>query len=119
MRRIVGIETEYGLVATSEGRRLPSDDAAARLFAPLAARYATTNAFLGNGGRLYLDIGSHPEYATPECTSAADLVVDLSKNYLTPEVHGALVGLGEQQSETFLADLVPCHYLLIEALQEQ
>lgn len=28
-----------------------------------------------------------------------------------------LVGLGEQQSETFLADLVPCHYLLIEALQ--
>ncbi len=75
MRRIVGIETEYGLVATSEGRRLPSDDAAARLFAPLAARYATTNAFLGNGGRLYLDIGSHPEYATPECTSASDLVV--------------------------------------------
>jgi hypothetical protein len=29
-----------------------------------------------------------------------------------------LVGLGEQQSETFLADLVPCHYLLIEALQK-
>lgn len=28
-----------------------------------------------------------------------------------------LVGLGEHQSETFLADLVPCHYLLIEALQ--
>ncbi len=27
---------------------------------------------------------------------AADLVVDLSKNYLTPEVHGALVGLAEQ-----------------------
>ncbi|MFZ2625781.1 MAG: glucose-6-phosphate isomerase [Propionibacterium sp.] len=27
---------------------------------------------------------------------AGDLVVDLSKNYLTPEVHGALVGLGEQ-----------------------
>ncbi len=75
MRRIVGIETEYGLLATADGKRLASDEAAARLFAPLAARFASTNAFLGNGGRLYLDIGSHPEYATPECTSAADLVV--------------------------------------------
>ena len=75
MRLIVGIETEYGLLATADGKRLASDEAAARLFAPLAARFASTNAFLGNGGRLYLDIGSHPEYATPECTSAADLVV--------------------------------------------
>ncbi|QIK73660.1 proteasome accessory factor PafA2 family protein [Propioniciclava coleopterorum] len=75
MRRIVGIETEYGLLATADGKRLASDEAAARLFTPLAARFASTNAFLGNGGRLYLDIGSHPEYATPECTSAADLVI--------------------------------------------
>jgi proteasome accessory factor A len=28
-----------------------------------------------NGGRLYLDVGSHPEYATPECDSIHDLVV--------------------------------------------
>ena len=31
--------------------------------------------FLENGARLYLDVGSHPEYATPECDSIADLVV--------------------------------------------
>jgi proteasome accessory factor A len=30
--------------------------------------------FLGNGGRLYVDRGGHPEYATPECRSIADLV---------------------------------------------
>ena len=30
--------------------------------------------FLSNGARLYLDVGSHPEYATPECDSLADLV---------------------------------------------
>ncbi|MFT8394475.1 glucose-6-phosphate isomerase [Propionibacterium sp.] len=37
-----------------------------------------------------------PERAEHYTFHAADLVVDLSKNYLTPEVHGALVGLAEQ-----------------------
>jgi proteasome accessory factor A len=31
--------------------------------------------FLENGARLYLDVGSHPEYATPECDSIYDVVV--------------------------------------------
>ena len=31
--------------------------------------------FLRNGARLYLDVGSHPEYAIPECDSITDLVV--------------------------------------------
>jgi proteasome accessory factor A len=30
--------------------------------------------FLENGARLYLDVGSHPEYATPECDKLEDLV---------------------------------------------
>lgn len=30
--------------------------------------------FLENGGRFYIDRGSHPEYATPECRSACDTV---------------------------------------------
>ena len=29
-----------------------------------------SNVFLRNGARLYLDVGSHPEYATPECDNA-------------------------------------------------
>ena len=36
---------------------------------------AARNVFLENGARLYLDVGSHPEYATPECDSIHDLVV--------------------------------------------
>ena len=35
----------------------------------------SSNVFLENGARLYLDVGSHPEYATPECDSIYDLVV--------------------------------------------
>ena len=35
----------------------------------------SSNVFLKNGARLYLDVGSHPEYATPECDSLVDLVV--------------------------------------------
>jgi proteasome accessory factor A len=30
--------------------------------------------FLANGARLYLDVGSHPEYATPECDSVYEVV---------------------------------------------
>jgi proteasome accessory factor A len=30
--------------------------------------------FLRNGARLYLDVGSHPEYATPECDALSTLV---------------------------------------------
>ncbi|HDL42197.1 MAG TPA: Pup--protein ligase, partial [Actinobacteria bacterium] len=35
----------------------------------------SSNVFLENGARLYLDVGSHPEYATPECDSLLDVVV--------------------------------------------
>ena len=35
----------------------------------------SSNVFLANGSRLYLDVGSHPEYATAECDQLTDLVV--------------------------------------------
>jgi proteasome accessory factor A len=34
----------------------------------------SSNVFLRNGSRLYLDVGSHPEYATAECDNLAQLV---------------------------------------------
>ncbi len=34
----------------------------------------SSNVFLENGARLYLDVGSHPEYATPECDKLIELV---------------------------------------------
>lgn len=75
MERIFGIETEYGLLGRRGGSRLGSSDAADRLFRPLVQAYRSTNAFLGNGGRLYLDVGSHPEYATPECRTPLQAVI--------------------------------------------
>ncbi len=80
MSRIVGLETEYGLVARERSRdggwrRLAADEAGRLLFDPMAREAGSTNAFLAGGGRLYLDIGSHPEYATPECLTALDAVV--------------------------------------------
>lgn len=76
--RAVGIETEYGVTATlatpAGERRLGPDEVGRRLFRPIAEDYAATNVFLRNGGRLYLDVGSHPEYATAECTTLNDLL---------------------------------------------
>ncbi|OFT39531.1 Pup--protein ligase [Actinomyces sp. HMSC08A01] len=76
-RRVIGIETEYGITcASTEGGRPPLDaeHAARELFAPLMEKGRSTNLFLENGGRLYLDVGAHPEYATAECDRLADLV---------------------------------------------
>lgn len=75
MERVFGIETEYGLLGRRGASRLGSSDAADRLFRPLVDAYRATNAFLGNGGRLYLDVGSHPEYATPECLTPLQAVI--------------------------------------------
>lgn len=79
MPRIVGVETEYGLAARTpdggRGVRLSGGEAAQRLFAPLEREHASSNVFLPNGGRLYLDVGSHPEYATAECANLDDLLV--------------------------------------------
>ena len=40
-----------------------------------SSRGAARNVFLSNGARLYLDVGSHPEYATPECDDVRQLVI--------------------------------------------
>ncbi len=69
-RRIFGIETEYGVTCTVDGqRRLSPDEVARYLFRRVVSWGRSSNVFLENGARLYLDVGSHPEYATPECDS--------------------------------------------------
>jgi proteasome accessory factor A len=74
-RRVFGIETEYGLTCTFRGqRRLSPDEVARYLFRGVVSWGRSSNVFLRNGGRLYLDVGSHPEYATPECDSVVDLI---------------------------------------------
>ena len=75
-RRIFGLETEYGITCTLKGqRRLTPDEVARYLFRSVVAWGRSSNVFLENGGRLYLDVGSHPEFATPECDSIMDVVL--------------------------------------------
>jgi proteasome accessory factor A len=74
-RRIFGLENEYGVTCTFRGqRRLSPDEVARYLFRRVVSWGRSSNVFLRNGARLYLDVGSHPEYATPECDSLVDLV---------------------------------------------
>ncbi len=74
-RRIFGIENEYGVTCALRGhRRLSPDEVARYLFRRVVSWGRSSNVFLVNGARLYLDVGSHPEYATPECDSVYDLV---------------------------------------------
>jgi proteasome accessory factor A len=73
--RIFGIENEYGVTCTFHGqRRLSPDEVARYLFRRVVSWGRSSNVFLKNGARLYLDVGSHPEYATPECDSLPALV---------------------------------------------
>lgn len=79
--RIVGLETEYGLVAAhtesvppGTPNPLTTAEAIAELYRGTPQAYRSRNRFLPNGGRLYVDLGSHPEYATAECRSIPDVV---------------------------------------------
>ncbi|GAA5017379.1 Pup--protein ligase [Kitasatospora paranensis] len=74
-RRIFGLENEYGVTCTFRGqRRLSPDEVARYLFRRVVSWGRSSNVFLRNGARLYLDVGSHPEYATPECDDVSELV---------------------------------------------
>lgn len=88
--RIFGVETEFGCLVADESLGSPEEvveaiknhiffdlkmgviDLHARdeVFEP-----AASGGFLLNGGRLYIDaVGSHLEYATPECRTLRDIV---------------------------------------------
>jgi proteasome accessory factor A len=53
---------------------LSPDEVARFLFRRVVSWGRSSNVFLRNGARLYLDVGSHPEYATPECDALTELI---------------------------------------------
>ncbi|MDI6788154.1 MAG: proteasome accessory factor PafA2 family protein, partial [Planctomycetota bacterium] len=61
--RVIGIETEYGAFRKSSDKT------------PTPIYEALKEKWLLNGGKVYIDCGSHPEYATPECSNPVDLVI--------------------------------------------
>ncbi len=57
-RRIFGLENEYGVTCTLRGqRRLSPDEVARYLFRRVVSWGRSSNVFLENGARLYLDVG--------------------------------------------------------------
>lgn len=74
-RRIMGVETEFGIAAYDGARQVLAPEEIARyLFRPVVAAHRSSNVYVGNAARLYLDVGSHPEYATAECDSLSQLL---------------------------------------------
>lgn len=85
-RRIIGVETEYGLTCASTAGGPPpldADHAARELFEPVIAYGRSSNVFTRGGARLYLDVGSHPEFATAECDRLEDLLAQDRAGELT------------------------------------
>ncbi|WEV71878.1 proteasome accessory factor PafA2 family protein [Bifidobacterium sp. ESL0790] len=79
LKRIFGVETEYGVSVTGASKPCDPGQVAMMMFAPVLSRARSTNTYLVNGSRLYLDVGSHPEYATAEARDPYDaLVQDLA-----------------------------------------
>ncbi|MBW3078129.1 Pup--protein ligase [Bifidobacterium simiiventris] len=77
--RIFGVETEYGVSVTGATRPIEAGQVAMTMFRPIVSRSRSTNTYLSNGSRLYLDVGSHPEYATAEARDPLDaLAQDLA-----------------------------------------
>lgn len=71
-QRIFGVETEYGVSVTGADRPVDAGQVAMTMFQPVVSRARSTNTYLDNGARLYLDVGSHPEYATAEARDPLD-----------------------------------------------
>ena len=105
--RIFGLESEFGVTFSYRGqRRLSPDEVARHLFRRVVHWGRSSNVFLENGSRLYLDVGSHPEYATAECDELEDLVAQdkAGEWILSGLVQGAQARLHEDgiKGEVFL-----------------
>ena len=51
-RRIMGIETEFGITCTHDGvQAVAPDDIARQLFRPIVDRFRSSNIYTRNGGR--------------------------------------------------------------------
>jgi proteasome accessory factor A len=75
-KRIFGLRNSYSVVFSGGGQRqLPEEEAGHRLFGPVVSGGLGRSVLLRNDGQLHLDAATRPEYETPECGSAVDLVV--------------------------------------------
>lgn len=93
-RIFMGVETEYALGPIhSRGRGSAAEqllNEAMRTLPHLPA-YGESGIYLTTGGRMYVDCGQHPEYATPECDDPRELVASYAAgDQLVVKLLGAL-----------------------------
>ena len=103
-RRIIGVETEYGITCapTTDGSPpMDADHAARELFDPVVQRSRSSNVFTRGGARLYLDVGSHPEFATAECDRLEDVLAQDRAGELV------MADLAERANARLAASAVP------------
>src|SRR6185503_17713566 len=121
MNRIVGIETEYGCLVTTEERQGGPDVFPIRVknhlfkierVGAIDLHYRDyeeppgNGGFLLNGGRLYLDMG-HIEYSTPECLSLRDVVTyEMAGDDL---LQSSLAALGGAEQVSFIKNNIDHH----------
>ena len=80
---LFGLEEELAVSASfPDGQPVPVEFLAGRLIGQACVRLphlsgGGTRLFLANGSLLYVDCGSHPEVATPECTTPWEAVAHL------------------------------------------
>jgi proteasome accessory factor A len=97
-KRTFALRNQYRIVFSVGGQRqVPAKEVGRRLFGPVVSGGRDTSALLSNGGRLYLDAASYPEYATPECGNAPELVVHAKAGERILE--GLLVDAGQRLRE--------------------
>lgn len=71
-RRIFGLENEYGVTCTFRGqRRLSPDEVARYLFRRVVSWGRSSNVFLRNGARLYLDVAPIRSTPPPSATTCS------------------------------------------------
>jgi proteasome accessory factor A len=81
VRMLLGVETEYAVTGIDrEGRPVNRPLLVQKMLEVARRSYphlldgSGGGLFLANGARLYVDRGSHPEFATPECDDPRDVV---------------------------------------------
>ena len=94
-RRIFGLETEFGLhLDHRSDRKVTPEEVAGALFHSVVQWGRSSNVFMTNGARLYIDVGAHPEYATAECDTLTDLI---AQDKAGERIVAALVQAGERR----------------------
>ena len=74
MPRLLGAETEYAVADLTGAVAGGGDRLAKALVKAALAERPSIKPFLANGGKLYVDQGLHPEFATPECADPREVL---------------------------------------------